>query len=158
MDLILWRHAEAKEGNGHVADADRELTPQGRRHAQQMAEWLRSQPLRDTVVLSGPSRRAMQTAEMFGLPVKVKTQLGVGASTPDLLGAAGWPDQAGSVILVSHQPALGRLASLLLSGTEADWTIKKGGIWWFTNRVRHDESQTVLRAVSNPRHAFLHSQ
>ena len=33
---------------------------------------------------------------------------------------------------------------------EADWTIKKAGIWWFTNRVRHDETQTVLRAVCNP--------
>jgi phosphohistidine phosphatase len=149
VDLILWRHAEAKEGD----DADRELTAQGRRDAQQMAEWLRSQPRRETMVLSSPSRRAMQTAETLGLPVMVKAQLGLGASTPDLLGAAGWPDQAGSVILVSHQPALGRLASLLLAGTEADWTIKKGGVWWFTNRVRHDETQTVLRAVSNPRHA-----
>jgi phosphohistidine phosphatase len=150
VDLILWRHAEAKEGNGPVADADRELTRQGQRQAQQMAEWLRSQPLRETVVLSGPARRTMQTAEMLGLPFKVKTQLGLGASTPDLLGAAGWPDRAGAIILVSHQPALGRLASLLLAGAEADWTIKKGGVWWFTNRVRHDETQTVLRAVRNP--------
>jgi phosphohistidine phosphatase len=150
VDLILWRHAEAKEGSGPIADADRELTAQGLRHAQQMAEWLRSQPLRETVVLSGPARRAMQTAEMLGLPFKVKTQLGVGASTPDLLGAADWPDRAGAIILVSHQPALGRLASLLLAGTEANWTIKKAGIWWFTNRVRHDETQTVLRAVCNP--------
>ncbi|HAY08552.1 MAG TPA: histidine phosphatase family protein, partial [Thauera sp.] len=30
---------------------------------------------------------------------------------------------------------------------EADWTIKKGALWWFTNRVREGESQTVLRAV-----------
>lgn len=54
------------------------------------------------------------------------------------------------MIIVGHQPALGRLASLLLAGSEADWTIKKGGIWWFTNRVRHDETQTVLRAVFSP--------
>ena len=88
MDLILWRHAEAKEGAGPVADADRELTTQGLRHARQMAEWLRSQRLRDAVVLSSPTRRAMQTAQALGLPVKVKRQLGIGASTPDLLGAA----------------------------------------------------------------------
>ncbi|HRM71144.1 MAG TPA: histidine phosphatase family protein, partial [Thauera phenylacetica] len=30
---------------------------------------------------------------------------------------------------------------------EADWTIKKGALWWFTNRVREGETQTVLRAV-----------
>ena len=150
MDLILWRHAEAKEAGGPVADADRHLTAGGLRHAQQVAEWLRQQRLRDTTVLSSPARRAMQTAQTLGLPVKVKTQLGVGASTPDLLAAADWPDHHGVIILVSHQPALGRLASLLLAGTEADWTIKKAGVWWFTNRVRHDETQTVLRAVHNP--------
>lgn len=150
MDLILWRHAEAREGDGPIADADRDLTKRGLDHAQQMAEWLRTQRLRDAMVLVSPARRALQTAQALGLPVKVKTQLGVGATTADLLGAADWPDRPGTIILVSHQPALGRLASLLLAGTEADWTIKKAGIWWFTNRVRHDETQTVLRAVRNP--------
>ena len=150
MDLILWRHAEAKEAAGPIADADRELTRRGIEHARQMGEWLRHQRLPKLAVLSSPAKRALQTAQVLGLPVKVKTQLGVGATTPDLLGAADWPDHSGAIILVSHQPALGRLAALLLSGTEADWTIKKAGIWWFTNRVRRDETQTVLRAVHNP--------
>ncbi len=150
MDLILWRHAEAKETSGDQPDGDRELTARGLKHAEEMAEWLRRQRLPKVAVLSSPTRRAMQTAQSLGLPFKVKTQLGVGASTADLLGAVDWPDHSGAIILVSHQPALGRLASLLLAGTEADWTIKKAGIWWFTNRVRHDETQTVLRAVHNP--------
>ncbi len=150
MDLILWRHAEAIEADGPVPDANRELTARGLQHAQGVAEWLRCQRLPKVTVLSSPTRRALQTAETLGLPVKVKKQLGIGATTPDLLGAADWPDHSGAIILVSHQPALGRLASLLLAGTEADWTIKKAGIWWFSNRVRHDETQTILRAVFNP--------
>lgn len=150
MDLILWRHAEAVAADGPVADGDRELSPRGLRHARQVAEWLRLQRLPKVSVLSSPAKRALQTAEVLGLPVKVKTQLGIGASIADLLGAADWPDHPGAIILVSHQPALGRLASLLLAGTEADWTIKKAGIWWFSNRVRHDETQTILRAVHNP--------
>ena len=36
---------------------------------------------------------------------------------------------------------------ITLAGAEADWTIKKGALWWFTNRVREGETQTVLRAV-----------
>lgn len=150
MDLILWRHAEAKEASGSQPDADRELSARGLKQAQEMAEWLRQQRLPKVTLLSSPAKRALQTAEALRLPVKVKRQLGVGASTPDLLGAADWPDHPGAIILVSHQPALGRLAALLLAGAEADWTIKKGGIWWFTNRVRHDETQTILRAVHNP--------
>ena len=50
-------------------------------------------------------------------------------------------------IFCHHQPAPGRLCALLLAGSEADWTIKKGALWWFTNRVREGETQTVLRAV-----------
>ena len=150
MDLILWRHAEANDAAGPVADADRELTARGLEHARQMSEWLRHQRLPKVAVLSSPSRRALQTAQTLGLPIKVKTQLGVGASVADLLGAADWPDHSGAIILVSHQPALGRLAALLLAGSEADWTIKKAGIWWFSNRVRNDETQTILRAVHNP--------
>ena len=146
----MWRHAEAIEADGPVPDANRELTARGLQHAQGVAEWLRCQRLPKVTVLSSPTRRALQTAETLGLPVKVKKQLGIGATTPDLLGAADWPDHSGAIILVSHQPALGRLASLLLAGTEADWTIKKAGIWWFSNRVRHDETQTILRAVFNP--------
>jgi phosphohistidine phosphatase len=150
VDLILWRHAEAKDADGPIADADRELTARGIKHAQEVAEWLRRQRLPKVAVLSSPALRATQTARILGLPVKVKTQLGVGASTADLLGAADWPDHPGAVILVSHQPALGRLAALLLAGVEADWTIKKAGVWWFSNRVRGNETQTVLRAVHNP--------
>lgn len=50
-------------------------------------------------------------------------------------------------MVVGHQPALGRLAALLLSGREADWTYKRGSLWWFCNRVRRNETQTVLRTV-----------
>ena len=150
MDLILWRHAEAEENKDGVPDKDRKLTVRGRKNAEKMALWLRSQPMKDIRVLAGPTRRAQQTAEALGLPVKVKTQLGVGATAADILAAADWPDHAGATIVIGHQPGLGRLAALLLAGSEADWTIKKGGIWWFTNRVRQDETQTVLRAVSNP--------
>jgi phosphohistidine phosphatase len=150
MDLILWRHAEAEDGQGVMPDSERKLTGRGVKHAEQMADWLRGQHMKDPRVFSSPTRRARQTADILGLPVKVKSQLGVGSSAADLLAAADWPDYAGVTILVGHQPALGRLASLLLAGSEADWTIKKGGIWWFSNRVRRDETQTILRAVANP--------
>lgn len=150
MDLILWRHADAAEGTSGIADSKCRLTARGRKQAQQMAEWLKAQRLSKVRVIASPAERAKQTAHALGLPYNVKAQLAVGADTVDLLAAADWPDYHGAVILVSHQPALGRLAALLLSGQEADWTIKRGSIWWFSNRVRRDETQTVLRAVISP--------
>jgi phosphohistidine phosphatase len=67
-----------------------------------------------------------------------------------LLGAAGWPDAKGAVVVVGHQPTLGQVAAYLLSNTQESWSVKKGGVWWFTNRARLDETQTILKAVMSP--------
>ena len=55
--------------------------------------------------------------------------------------------RSAAILVVGHQPALGYTAALLLAGSEADWSIKKGAGWWFSNRTRDGEAQTVLRAV-----------
>lgn len=158
MDLILWRHADAEDAKAGIADADRRLSVRGLRQAEEMAAWLRAHALREPRVVTSPAERARQTADALKLPFKVDRRIGIGASAADLIGAADWPDCRGTVILVGHQPSLGRLAALLLAGEEADWTIKKGGIWWFSNRVRADETQTVLKAVANPSIANLRLQ
>ena len=67
-----------------------------------------------------------------------------------MLQAAGWPDGGGTVVVVGHQPTLGRVAAVLLAGAEADWSIKKGAVWWFARRVREGNGQVVLRAVIGP--------
>lgn len=150
MDLILWRHADAEDGAAGIADADRNLTGQGKRHAKIMADWLNAQRPHKLSILVSPTKRAIQTVDTLGHPYKVNRKLGPGATAADLLAAANWPDEPGTIMLVGHTPGLGRLAALLLSGTEADWTIKKAGVWWFSNRVRSNETQTILRAVCNP--------
>lgn len=150
MDLILWRHAEAEAAAPGMADADRDLTAKGRKQAQHMADWLLAQRVHKLSVIVSPTRRTIQTADALDRPFKVNRKIGPGASAADLIAAANWPDESGAVMLIGHRHSLGQLASLLLSGAEADWTIKKAGIWWFSNRVRHDETQTILRAVANP--------
>jgi phosphohistidine phosphatase len=50
------------------------------------------------------------------------------------------------VLLVGHQPALGELASLLLIGREAPWTIRKGAVWWLRNRASEVEKDGMARA------------
>lgn len=144
MDLLLWRHAEAVEG---TPDHSRELTERGLKQARKMAEWLHAHRPKKLRVLVSPALRTRQTAAAFADDFEIVPALAPDGSVADLIGAIGWPDASGAVLIVGHQPALGRLASLLLSGVEADWTIKKGALWWFTNRVRDGETQTVLRAV-----------
>jgi phosphohistidine phosphatase len=151
MDLILWRHAEAEDNDGRIPDAKRRLTAHGEKQARKMAAWLNARLPRNTSVLVSPTERTQQTAHALGLPFEIEPKIGIGADCADLLAAAGWPNpkvsRGGTLILVGHQPTLGRLAALLLSGSEADWAVKKGAIWWFSRRVREGDDQTVLRAV-----------
>ncbi len=150
MDLILWRHAEAEEGDGILPDNKRRLTARGEKQSKQVARWLRQHLPRRRKVLVSPAERTQQTAHALDLPYEIEPRLGTGASAIDVLTAAGWPHQSGAVLIIGHQPTLGRVAALLLGGEEADWSIKKGGIWWFSRRARDNEKQTVLRAVLNP--------
>ena len=150
MDLILWRHAEAEDATARLPDAKRRLTERGEKQARVMARWLQEHLPRKLRILVSPSERTQMTAHALGMPFEVEPKIGIGADAADLLGAAGWPDHSGATLIVGHQPTLGRVAALLLSGSEADWTVKKGGLWWFSNRTRNGETQTVLRAVIAP--------
>jgi len=147
MDLILWRHAEAVDG---TPDHSRELTERGLKQARNVAAWLEERRPKRLRILCSPAVRTRQTASAFSENFEIVPGLAPDQGVAELLAAAGWPDASGAVLIVGHQPALGRLASLLLAGHEADWTIKKGGLWWFTNRVRDGETQTVLRASITP--------
>jgi phosphohistidine phosphatase len=153
MDLILWRHAEAEEGDGKKADAKRRLTARGEKQARKMAAWLDEHLPQNTTILVSPTERTQQTAHALGRPFEIEPRIGIGANCAGLLNAAGWTDEDQSkrtVLLVGHQPTLGRLAALLLSGNEADWSFKKGAVWWFSRRAREGEDQVVLRAVIAP--------
>ena len=144
MDLLLWRHAEAEDGED---DLKRRLTERGHKQAKTMAAWLLAHQPKEMRIVASHAVRAQQTAEALGLPFETSRRIGPEACVSELVAASGWPMAKGAVLIVGHQPTLGRLAALLLSGAEADWSVKKGALWWFTNRVRDDETQTVLRAV-----------
>ena len=144
MDLLLWRHAEAEDGED---DLKRRLTVRGEKQARLMAAWIRDHQPKDLRIIVSPAMRTQQTAEALKLPFETQRKIGPDACVSELIAASGWPGAGGSVLIVGHQPSLGRMASLLLAGHEAEWTIKKGALWWLSNRVRRGETQTVLRAV-----------
>ena len=147
MDLILWRHAEAEDGK---PDLQRELTAKGRKQAQRMAEWLLQRLPDSYTLVASPAARAQQTAEALGRKFRTEPSIAPGASVAKLLQAAQWPDHKGLVILVGHQPDLGRAAAYLVAGAPGGWSLRKGGLWWLSNRVRDEEDQVVVRAVMSP--------
>lgn len=153
MELLLWRHAEAEAG---TPDLKRPLTPKGERQAAQVADWIRRHAPKHLRILVSPATRCQQTAQALDLPFDTDKRLGPDSDVAHLLTAAGWPLGDGSakdkraVLVVGHQPVLGRTASLLLAGVEADWTIKKGGLWWFSQRTRLGDARVLLKSVVTP--------
>jgi phosphohistidine phosphatase len=149
MELILWRHADAEDG---VVDMKRNLTDKGRRQAGRLARWLQPRLEGDWEVLVSPAARARQTADALDLEHDVRLTLGPAATEDALLREADWPRNERNVIIVGHQPTLGRVAARLLTGHHGDLTLKKGAIWWFSGRYdkRAGLSETLLRAVVGP--------
>jgi len=151
MELILWRHAEAEIGE---PDLGRKLTPKGEKQARRMSEWIHTHLPQNAKIYVSPAMRAQQTASALAdishRKLRTMDEIAPGATADEVLAAVDWPKARATIVIVGHQPTLGLIASELLAGQAQDWSIKKGGLWWFSQRERDGEDQTVLRAVINP--------
>ena len=147
MELLLWRHAEAEDG---FPDALRRLTPRGEQQAQRMAAWIKTHAPKNLRIVASPANRCQQTAAALGLPFETDHRLSTAGNVDDLLAAAGWPNASAhkAVLIVGHQPTLGRVAARLLSGQEAEWGVRKGTLWWFC--VDLQKGKASLRASLAP--------
>jgi len=147
MDLILFRHCEAEPGE---PDLGRRLTPKGQKQAERMATWL-ERHLPDTArVLVSPAERTQQTAQALNRKFRVMPDLAPGAEVDAVLRAANWPDAREPALIVGHQPTLGMVASFLLCGEALAWSMRKGAVWWLSNRAREGGAAVVLKAVVGP--------
>ena len=147
MDLILWRHAEAEPGE---PDLGRRLTSKGLKQAERMAEWLEHRLPDTTRIVVSPADRTQQTALALGRRFRTSDDVAPGASAASVLAAAGWPDAREPVLVVGHQPTLGEVAAFLMAGEEAAWSIRKGAVWWFSNRTRLGQPGVLLKVAIGP--------
>lgn len=157
MDLILWRHAEAQEPpdflqgrQGDALDLARRLTPRGEKQAGRMGAWLDRQLPEATRVLVSPAQRAEQTALALGRKYKIRQELAPDGDPQALLELVHWPHGKSPVVVVGHQPTLGRVIARLLGFAEEDCPVRKGAVWWLRHRERNGGGQTVLLTVQTP--------
>jgi phosphohistidine phosphatase len=147
LDLILWRHAEAEDS---APDDARRLTPKGIRQAERMAAWLKPHLPADCRILVSPAQRAQQTAAALQRKFETPEAIAPGAGVAAVLKAARWPVAREAVVVVGHQPTLGAVAAKLLGGEEAFWSVKKGAVWWLSDRDRDGTTRVVLRVAISP--------
>jgi phosphohistidine phosphatase len=142
MELILWRHAEAEDGADDLA---RRLTEKGHAQAAAVAKWLRRHLPADYTLLASPARRAQQTAAALHAAVQTDKHLAPGASVHAIVEAARKHKDKGLVIVVGHQPDLGRAAAHLIAHSHAEWPIEKGALWWLDgHRIKAVVSPDLL--------------
>lgn len=150
MDLILWRHAEAKEEGEGGDDMRRPLTKRGEKQAARMALWLDRRLPEGARILCSPALRCEETVMRLGRKYKIREELGPQAGAADLLDAAQWPSARQAVLLVGHQPALGQAIAQLLNFKAEGCAVRKGAVWWLLGRDRDGRQETVLAAMQTP--------
>jgi phosphohistidine phosphatase len=138
MELFLLRHGLAVERGtpGFVNDADRPLTPAGRRKLRDIAAAMRAMDLTFNQIFSSPILRAKVTAEIVASEMKLARRLTCadelqpgGAAENLIRRIALLRPRPKRVLLVGHEPDLSELGSLLVTGTAtAGLAFKKGGL------------------------------
>ena len=124
------------EEHNPAGDTERALTPKGRLRMAEEAKGLRDLKVRPEIILSSPLQRARETAtiiaqELGAIRLEELPQLAPGPYGPaDVLAALRPYDQLKEIALVGHQPALGELASFMLTGSTSDCEVefKKGAV------------------------------
>ncbi len=146
MQLFLWRHADALPG---IPDRERALSETGRKEAALTAQWLNTILPANASILVSPALRTRQTADALSRHYDTHNSLAIGSMPKDILAAINLPEPGKAVLLVSHQPLLGYLASLLLCGKQQEWHVERSNVWWFEiNGKNHEDIQ--LKAVISP--------
>jgi phosphohistidine phosphatase len=136
MELVLWRHADAEDGGPDLA---RRLTPKGRQDAERVARWLLRHLPAGFQVVASPAVRAQETAQALGVKIHTDPKLAPGATVADIVAAVTHGD---AVVVVGHQPDLGRALAHLVAGEDAEWRLEKGALWWLED--------DLVKAVVSP--------
>jgi len=163
-NLILWRHADAEVDSVTGKDADRALSKSGLKDADRVAKWLHKHLPDNTEILCSPARRCLETLaalqqldgadtqhEGKKYSVQIVDFLSVDSTAQTILKNVANDDSSKTLLLIGHQPNLGRVIAKLLGMNEGACVVKKGALWWLRQCLMVGQSQTYLYAVRNPR-------
>jgi phosphohistidine phosphatase len=135
MRLLIIRHGIAEDFGPDGTDAGRRLTAEGVDKTRQVAKGLVKIARKPEVVLSSPKVRALQTAkivgEAFGAAVRVEDV--IQEEDPGALVNLMAQCNEESIAIVGHEPTLGALVELLISGrmSKGSTPLKKAGVACF---------------------------
>lgn len=120
MFLYLFRHGIAEAPTSGRSDAARTLTPEGIDQLKRQARTFERAGIRLDRLYCSPLVRARQTADLLapalGVSVETDPLLKPGCTLDDVAELLARDAEARRVMLVGHQPYLGRLVHMLTGG------------------------------------------
>jgi phosphohistidine phosphatase len=152
MHVYLVRHAIAHERDAArwPRDSERPLTSDGERRFRRAARGLAHHLPRSAVILTSPFARARSTAELLAEIAQLRAPqeckpLSAGEPAQDVFEAIDHLRDP-EVVLVGHEPQLGKLLSVCLTGDAAQMKVefKKGGAACVLFRGRPTPGRGVL--------------
>ena len=157
MLLYVLRHAEAEALSPSGLDADRPLTEAGTKRMKAVARAIAKMEPDLEAILVSPLLRARQTAEPVAAACRFKGELQVTesllpgsdpATLLEELAASDWK----TVLVVGHEPHLGRLFGRLVSGRkDCEVPMKKASLAVFEIHTHVDSARADLRSYLPPR-------
>jgi phosphohistidine phosphatase len=120
--LILMRHAKSSWDQPELDDLERPLEPRGREAAPLMARYLEKSKWQPDLVLCSPAARVRETwqlmAPVLHRTVECKTLRAIYPGAPSRLldAVRRAADAVETLMLIGHNPGLGRLAASLCGG------------------------------------------
>lgn len=150
MRLYLVQHAKAAS---QETDPQRQLTEEGRRDIQKVAEFIAPLNLSVDYLWHSGKKRAEQTAEVLSEVIKINKEHTARNGLAPNDDVAALKDELllskEDVMIVGHMPFLSKLTSLLLAGSESANTVifKQAGIVCLN---RFDENQWQLEWMIIP--------
>ncbi len=154
MEIFILRHGDAEPRGAGIPEADRALTPKGKRDLRAVLAVARGAKVDPQVILTSPLLRAQQTAaaaaKVFGAPVVETPNLLPGAS-PDLLWKQlGAMKEKEAILVAGHEPHLSNFTRFLLESAIA-LDFKKGALIRVTTRNRVGPPRGVLKWILTPK-------
>jgi len=120
LNLMLLRHAKSSLADTGQEDSDRPLNDRGRRAATAVGRYMASHGLVPQLVLCSPARRARETWGLVAGELKTLPEILIAAEIYDFGDGKALMDclrrkagAAQTVLLVGHNPSIGRLAQIL---------------------------------------------
>ncbi len=134
MQIYLLRHGIAEDTSSTGRDADRRLTPEGKKKLAAVLKSAAAAGVKPSLILTSPLVRAKQTAELAAKALGCKEEILITST----LEPGGDPEQvwaeirlhrdAPQVLLAGHEPLFSRLGAFLLNAPALEIDFKKGAL------------------------------